>query len=78
LRHGGTGKARSFPADRQRVYRARQNAGKIVLHIEVDEVETVAALVDGGFLDANAADDKRAIADAIERVIAMLIGSRDA
>jgi hypothetical protein len=79
MRFGSTRKARCFPAaDRQRHYRQRQNAGKIILHVEVDEIETTQALIDGGFLHADAADDKRAIAAAIERVIAMLIGSRDA
>lgn len=65
-------------ADRQRTYRRRAAAGKIVLHIEVDEVEIVEILVSHGFLDASAADDKRAVAASIQRMIAMLIASRDA
>ena len=66
-------------ADRQRTYRRRVTAGKIVLQIEVSEVETAALLIEGEFLDASAADDKRAIAAAIERMIAALIAAaRDA
>ena len=65
-------------ADRQREYRKRVTAGKIILHVEVDEVETVEMLLSVGFLDAIAADDKRAIAAAIQRLIATLIASRDA
>jgi hypothetical protein len=46
-------------AARQRSYRKRQTAGKIVLKIEVDEVETVEILVSGGFLAADAARNVR-------------------
>ena len=64
-------------ADRQRNYRKRQTAGKIILQIEISEVETVAALVAAGFLSPETADDKQAIAAAIERLVSMLVG-RDA
>lgn len=73
MRHEPPRKYRQRPADWQRTYRQRVSAGKIVVHIEIDEVETVAALVAEGLLEANAADDKRAIAAAIEKVIAMLV-----
>ena len=64
-------------ADRQRNYRKRQTAGKICLQIEVDEVETVQALIAAGFLAADAAENRALIAAAIERLVALLV-ARDA
>jgi hypothetical protein len=72
MRYGSTRKA-SFPADRQRHYRQRQSAGKIIVHIEIDEVPTVDALVSAGFLRADDCDNKPAIAAAIQRVIEALV-----
>jgi hypothetical protein len=61
-------------ADRQRTYRRRASSGKIIVPVEIDEIEIDEVLIAGGFLDANAADDRRAIAVAIKRMIAMLGG----
>ena len=72
MRYGSTRKA-NFPADRQRHYRQRQSAGKIILHIEVDDVEVPAALLLPGFLSADACDDRQAIAAAIQQVIEALV-----
>jgi hypothetical protein len=45
----------------------RQKAGKIILRLEVDEVNLVVALVDLGLLDPLFADDRIAIEKAAEK-----------
>jgi hypothetical protein len=56
--------------------RERQAAGRLLLPIEVDEVELVEVLVAHGVLDPIMADDKAAIARAVERVLEAIV--RDA
>jgi len=58
-------------ADRLRRHRARQAAGRIVIAVEIVELEVVAALVEGGLL-ADWTDDKREIAGAIEKALRLL------
>ena len=66
-------------ADRQRTYRRRAAAGKIIVPIEIDEIETAQLLVDGEFLATENCENREAIAAAIEALIAGLIAAaRDA
>lgn len=65
----------SSSAARMKVLRERQRNGRIPLQITVDEVGLVEALIGTGFLHASDADDRRALAAAVERVLAVLIES---
>ena len=66
-------------ADRQRNYRKRQTAGKIVLRIVIDEIEMAEILSKRGFLDTDDADDRQAVEAAIQRMIdALVAAERDA
>ena len=56
-------------AVKQRNYRARRRDGRIVLQIEVSEVDLSEALRAAGFLDADDMDNREALATALERVI---------
>ena len=53
-----------------RRYRARRAAGKIVLPVEVDDVDLAERLIEAGFLPRRLADDRRALKDAAERYLA--------
>jgi hypothetical protein len=59
-------------AARQRARRARQRDGKILLHVEADEVALTEALISGGFLDPAHVDDRDRIAAAVERLLAVV------
>ena len=58
---------------RQLRWRTRVRDGRAVLAVEVDEVATAAMLVDAGLLRADKADDRQAVARALEAQIRALI-----
>jgi len=58
---------------RQSRYRTRLREGRAVLAVEVDEVGLVALLIDAGALLAEQADDREAIARALEAQIRTLV-----
>jgi hypothetical protein len=51
-------------AERLRRFRQRERAGRFILAFEADEIETIALLIAGGFLNPAEADQPRAIAAA--------------
>jgi len=57
-------------AERQRRYLARQAANRVVLRVEVDEFELAEFLIDAGFLELAASDDRDALRSALEKWIA--------
>jgi hypothetical protein len=61
---------RKSDADRQRAYRVRQDLGKIILRVEVDEVPVAAALVAAGLLSERDAEDPTNLAAALSVAIA--------
>jgi hypothetical protein len=63
----------SSAADRQRAFRARSAAGKAVLAIEVDLVDTEELLIAEGLLALGDRDDREAVARAAERLWAALL-----
>jgi hypothetical protein len=70
--------ARPSPAaERNRRWRQRARNGRVVLPIEIDQFEVADALVDAGLLEQWSADDRVAIAAAVERLLQIVI-SRDA
>lgn len=54
-------------AERQKKYRERRGAGKIVVQVTVDAVDMAEELIAKGWLDPRDADDPRAIGRALER-----------
>jgi hypothetical protein len=58
-------------AERLRRHRARAAAGRIVVAVEIDELEVVGALVEGGLLAAWT-DDKAEIQAAIQKALRLL------
>lgn len=56
-------------ADRVRAYRRRRDAGRVVLPVEVNEVDTVEALIEAGRLLPHEAEDRGAVAVAISKLI---------
>jgi hypothetical protein len=64
--------APSRVAANQRRRRARMREGRICLTVTVDEVPLVEALLVGGFLDAQRADDRGEIRSAVERLLQVL------
>jgi hypothetical protein len=52
-----------------REYRQRRKAARIVIDLEVDEARLSAALVEAGLLQANLADDRQAVEQALQRLI---------
>jgi hypothetical protein len=50
-------------------FRERQRAYRMVLTIELDEIEHVAVLIEARQLDPNRQDDREAIAKATERFL---------
>jgi hypothetical protein len=60
-------------AERARRYRDRQRAGRMVLVLEVDEVETADALIAAGYLAPHHADDRQKIAEAAQRARVRLL-----
>jgi hypothetical protein len=56
-------------ADRLRRHRARQRAGRVVVSVEVDEVVVSEFLITASLLDATQADDRAALAKAVEKLI---------
>jgi hypothetical protein len=57
-------------ADKMRRYRARRAAGKVVLSVEVDDVDLAERLVEAGFLPRRLVDDREALRQAAERYLA--------
>jgi hypothetical protein len=57
---------------RYRRFSERRKFGFAVLSIEVDVAETADMLVSAGQLDANMSDDRKAVAAALEKLIAAL------
>jgi hypothetical protein len=64
-------------AARQQRHRARERRGKVVLHIEADEVELIEALLIGGFLDPAHIDDRGRVERAVERLLLVLTSIHD-
>ena len=60
-------------AARMKSYRARREAGLVVLPVLIDEVETAQMLIAGGMLAPHDAEDRDKIAHALERQIGILI-----
>ena len=60
-------------AERMRRHRQRARAGRVALTIEASEVDLSETLIDAGILKPGAADDRRAIAAAVERLLDLLI-----
>jgi hypothetical protein len=59
---------------RMRRYRARQKTGRRVVHVEIDDVAHVEALIAARLLHPQRGDDPVAIAAAIEKLLDMLVG----
>jgi hypothetical protein len=57
-------------AVRLRRYRARQRSGRVLLRVEVAEVELVEVLVAAGYVDEYRAADRQVVAAAVTRVLA--------
>ncbi|MEJ8573465.1 hypothetical protein [Microbaculum marinum] len=66
------------PAERQRRYRELRKAGFCVLPVKIDEFALTEALIEAGRLGAWDEDDRVAIAEAIEQLLADWIVERDA
>jgi hypothetical protein len=64
-------------AIRAREYRTRRDAGRVCLTVAVEEVTTVATLIEHGLLAEDMQDSRRAIAEAIEKLIVTLCGTPD-
>lgn len=60
-------------AERQRQYRARRGAGRVALRVVVDEVAVAEAMIAAHFLPASLADDRKALAAAVERLLATVV-----
>lgn len=60
-------------ARRQRAWRARQRVGRCKLVVEVDEVALAASLTEAGWLEERDADDRRKLAEAVERLVAFIV-----
>ena len=54
-------------------FRKRQDAGRTVLQIEVDEAALVHELIGSGLLSPTEADNKLAVSKALERAVAVMI-----
>lgn len=67
-------------AARQRAYRQRRAAGRVKLHIEVDEISLAEKLVATRFLAREQVDDLAEMTAALERLIDQIIAAdlRDA
>jgi hypothetical protein len=65
---------RTAAAERARRHRARERAGKVVLNVEIDEVAVAELCVAAGLLDGQA-DDRRALAHAVEQLLGALAGT---
>lgn len=61
-------------AARKRRERQRKRAGRIVVRVEIDHVETAEALIAAGLLRPEDEDDPRAIAAALERAAVAIVG----
>jgi hypothetical protein len=55
---------------RRRRYRARRRSGRILLRVEVSEVELVEVLVAAGYVDEHRAADRQAVEAAAARGLA--------
>ena len=60
------------PAERQRRYRTRRSLGRMVLKIEVDDVDLPELLMAEGWLKERDQSDPAAIAASLERMVAWL------
>jgi hypothetical protein len=63
----------STSAVRMARWRRRNAAGRIPLTIEIDEVALTELLVEHGMLERSRADDRVALALAVERVLEVLV-----
>jgi hypothetical protein len=69
---GGSGRAVTA-AERMRAYRARREAGVIVVPVEVPEVDAAEALIEANLLPRAAAEDRTALAAALGELIRRLV-----
>jgi hypothetical protein len=60
----------------QKAYRARQEAGLMVLQVRVHDVAVPEMLAQAGLLQPNEIDDRKAAARAVERLIETIIRDR--
>jgi hypothetical protein len=60
-------------AARQRLHRTRESSGRVVLGIEVDEAALCAALVAGGFISPNCADDRKKLEAALSKLVEVIL-----
>ena len=60
-------------AERMRSYRFRLAGGRVMFHLQLDEVDTAQMLIAGGLLAETDADDRDKIAHALEQQIGILI-----
>jgi hypothetical protein len=63
---------------RQRLHRARERTGKIVLRIEIDEVGLTEALIAAKMLDPRIDHDRAAVEAAVARMLELIIADRHA
>jgi hypothetical protein len=61
--------------ERVRAYRERRRAGLIQLTIEIDEIALPEKLCEAGLLSPARIDNRDAIIRAVEKLIAMFLGS---
>ena len=66
----------SAAALRQRLHRARERNGKIVLRIEADEVGLTEALITAKLLDPLVDHDRAAVEAAAARMLELIIADR--
>jgi hypothetical protein len=59
--------------DRQRKHRAREDKGRAVLLVDVDEVALSAALLEAGLIGVNDQNNRQKLAAALSRVIDIII-----
>jgi len=62
----------TLAADRQRRLRERQSLGRIVLRIEVDGVDHIEMLIEGGWLKRSEEEDRAAVNAATARLLIWL------
>ena len=67
------GQSPSSAADRQRLHRAREDKGRVVLPVVVDEAALAVALVDAGLIVINDQNDRRKLAAALSRAIEIIL-----
>ena len=60
-------------AARQRLHRYREANGRVVLAVEADEAALCAALIDGGFISPNCADDRKKLEAALSKLVEVIL-----